>query len=152
MHPIYRGAFFHFWRNAADQAFVHSQKLLADAQQKLDSAKALADVGLENQAKELLAQEREKRAVAIGAGLGGQTVVQTEDQAAALPGNMPFENVSIESNTAENATAPLAPKDGNGIINEGTQGENRDGDAGGVNGQKTIGIGRIAIQSENFLR
>ena len=44
-------------------------------------------------------------------------------------------NVSIDGNPAENAADPLAPKDGSGIIKEGTQGEAGYGDAGEVDTQ-----------------
>jgi len=117
-------------RKTADLAFSNSQRLLADAQQKLASAKGHADAGLESQAKELLAQEREKHTEANAAVLGGQTVVQAEDQLATKPGGMPFENVSIDSNMAGNAVDPLAPKNGSSIINEGAQRETGGGDDG----------------------
>jgi len=76
--------------------------LLADARQKLASAKGHADAGLENQAKELLAQEREKNTDANAADLGWQSVVQTEDRTVTKPGDMPIENVSIWKNSAGN--------------------------------------------------
>ena len=97
--------------------------MLADAQQKLTSAKGHADVGLEIQAKELLAQERTKHTDANAAGLSGQTVVQAEDRLVTKPGDMPFNYVSNDNNMAENAADPLVPNDGSSIINEGTQGE-----------------------------
>ena len=118
-----RGALFIFGHTTAKQAFTNSQKLLMDAEQKLDSAKALADAGLENQAKELLAQEREKRAGVDAASLSGQTVVQTEDQTVAQPSDIPYENVSIVGNAQGNAAAPLAPMNGSGIIGEGALGD-----------------------------
>jgi len=122
--------FFIFGNTTADLAFTNSQKLLADAQQKLTSAKGHADAGLENQAKELLAQERAKHTDANAAGLSGQTMVQAEDQLVTMPGGMPFENVSIDSNMEGNAADPLAPKDGSSIISEGAQRETGDEDDG----------------------
>ena len=80
-------------------------------------------------------REREKQADANAADLGGQTVVQAEDRLVTKPGDMPFENVSIDSNIAGNAADPLAPKDGSGIISEGAQRETGDGDEGGADTQ-----------------
>ena len=50
-------------------------------------------------------------------------------------------NVSIDGTTAGNDSIPLAQPDGSGIINEGTQGEGGydAGDAGGAEGQSTVG-------------
>jgi len=78
--------FFIFGARTSFLVFVNSQRLLTDAQQKLASAKGHADAGLENQAKELLAQEREKNTDANAADLGWQSVVQTEDQLVTKPG------------------------------------------------------------------
>jgi len=126
--------------------------MLADARQKLASAKGHADVGLENQAKELLAQEREKQAAANVAALSGQTVVQAEDQLVAQPGEISFENVSIDSNMAGSAADPLVQKDGRSIISEGMQTETGDAGEADTQAKEAYDIFKLTPELENHIK
>ena len=88
-------------RTQEDKALSGSQALLADADKKLKEAQAQANAQLENQAKQMLDSERERR-------LNAQKIVQ--------PGVSGPQNVSIDGNTPEKSASPLAPGKESGIM------------------------------------
>ncbi len=130
----------------AEAAVKASGQALAKAQERLDGARQQAMAKARDQVKQEIAELRLKQE---GAGLNRQTVLdkllsglvataQAEGKAEPLTvaktqtyQSSP-KNVSNQSNTAKNATGPLAPNNGRGIINEGSQAETTDGGTDGA--------------------